>query len=71
MTLLVVAFPPACVWPCEAACRKGDGQTRESLGGCPLLSASIVDGRFWCQEAEELGSGKLQLLDILWTSVSL
>ena len=71
MALQVSSFPAACIWPYKAACLKGDGEIRESAGGCPWLSASVVDGGFWCQEAEELGSGKLQLLDILWTLVSL
>ena len=71
MALLGGAFPPTCVWPCEAAFRKGHGRVREAAGECPWLSAAMVDGGFWCQEAEELGSGKLQLLDILWISVSL
>ena len=53
MALLVSAFPPACVWPCEAACRKGDGKIRESAGGYPWLSGSMADVGFWCQEAEE------------------
>ena len=71
MALLVGTFPPACVWACEAAFRKGDGEIRESAGGYSWVSDSIVDGGFWCQEAKELGPGKLQFLDILWTSVSL
>lgn len=53
VALLVGAFPPACIWPCEAACREGDGEIRESAGGYSWLSASIEDRGFWCQEAEE------------------
>lgn len=53
VTLLVGAFPPACLWPCEVVCRKGDEDIRESAGGCPWLSASVVDGGFWCQEARQ------------------
>ena len=30
MALLVGIFPPACVWPCEAACREGGGEIRKS-----------------------------------------
>ena len=43
-------FPPVCVWPCEAVCREGDGEIRESAGRDPCLSASVVDSGFWCQE---------------------
>ena len=46
-------FPPVCVWPCEAVCREADGEISEFAGGCPWLSASLVDGGFWHQEAEE------------------
>ena len=53
MALLVGAFPLGCVWPCVAAFRKEDGEIRESTDGCPWLSASMVDGGFSCQEAEE------------------
>ena len=70
VALLLGAFPPACVWPCEAACRKRNGEIRESSGEYTWLSASVVDGGFWSQEAKELGSGKFQFLDILRTSVS-
>ena len=44
---------------------------KEMVKGTGRLSVSMTYGRFWCQEAEELGSEKLQFLDILWTSVSL
>ena len=71
MSLLLSTFPSACVWPYEALCRKEGSKIRESAGGCSWLSASMLDGGFWCQEAKELGTGKLQLLDILWTPVSL
>ena len=53
VALLVGVFPSACVRPCEAACSKENGKIRESGGGCPWLSASVVDGGFWCQEAKE------------------
>ena len=75
MALLVGAppLPPslAWVWPCEVVCREENGEIRESAGGYSWLSTSVVDGGFWRQEAEELGWGKFQLLDILWMSVSL
>ena len=64
MALQVSVFPPACIWPCEAACRKEDGKIRESTGGYPWLSASVMDGGFWFWEAQESGLGKLQFLDI-------
>ena len=35
VALLVGAFPPVCVWPCKAACRKEDGEIRVSAGECP------------------------------------
>ena len=53
MDLLVGASTPACVWPREAACRKEDGEIKESAGGYLWSSASMVDGGFWCQEAQE------------------
>ena len=34
MGFLVGVFPPACIWPYEAACRKKYGSIRESTGGC-------------------------------------
>ena len=71
MALVVGTFLPACFWPCEAACRKEDGEMREAASEGPWLCGSVVDGGFWSQEAEELGSGKFQFLDILWISVSL
>ena len=70
MALLVGAFPQACVWPCEAAGREEEGEMRESAGGCPWLSDSMMGGGLWCQEAKELGSGKHQRLDSLGISVS-
>ena len=37
IALLVIVSPPACVWPCEAACRKEEEEIRQSqmdiLGG--------------------------------------
>ena len=60
MALLVGAFPPVCLWPYEATCREGDGKIRESAGGCPWLSVSMVDGGFWCQNLrskQEKGMG--------------
>lgn len=63
------------LWPCRfctflhlalgGCLQGGGGERRESAEGCPLLSASMVDGGFRCQEAKELGPGKLQLLDLL------
>ena len=44
MPLLVGAFPPACICPCEAAFREEDGEIRESAGGYPWLSASVMGG---------------------------
>ena len=67
----VGALPPGCVGPCEVTCREADGMMKESAGECPWLSASMRVGGFWCQEAKELGSWKLLLLDILLASVSL
>ena len=64
-------FPTSLPLPCVAAFKEGDGETRESADNYPWLSASMVHGGFWCQEAKELGSRKLQLLNILWISVSL
>ena len=46
-------------------------ERRESAGECAWLSASMMDGGFWHQEAEELEPEKLQFLDILWRSLSL
>ena len=71
MALLVGIFPPAYIWLCEAACREEGGEIRESAGGCCWLSDSMVDGGFWCQEAEELRSGKPPLPDILETAAFL
>ena len=53
VALLVGTFPPAYVWPCEAVCMEEDGEIRESSGGCPSLSASMVDSGIWCQEAKK------------------
>ena len=50
VALLVGTFPPACACLCEAACREGDGKMRN---GYPWLSASVVDGGFWCPAAED------------------
>ena len=49
----LVGVPLACIWPCEAACRQEDSVVKESAGGRSLFSASLVDGGFWLQEAEE------------------
>ena len=49
----VIAFPPACIWPCKAACRKFNGEIRKSAGEYLWLSASMLGCGFWCQEAEE------------------
>ena len=65
MALLFGTFPLDCLWPFEVACRERDGETKQSAGGCPWLSPSVVGGGFWCQETQELGPGKLQFLDIL------
>ena len=43
-------------------CREKSDETKESAGECPWLSASVMNGRFWHQEAKGLGSGKLLFL---------
>ena len=53
MALLADALSPVCIWPHEAACKKGDGKIRESAGEHPWLSALgeewwiLAPGRSW------------------------
>ena len=61
VALLVGAFPPAYVWPCEAACRKEDGKIRESTGGCPwcLFPWWIVDSgarKLWSKQGKGMSA---------------
>ena len=49
--LLVGAFPPACRWPWNTACR--EEEMIKNAGGCPWPFVSMVDSGFWSRGARE------------------
>ena len=58
----VLSLQPAFGFARLLAGRKEDGEIRESTGGCPWSSASVVGGGFWGQEAEEWDLGSFSFL---------